>query len=65
MAHCIYLRVSGLIKNSVHVLFCLKIVFIFTNSVDPDEMQHGSLLLATVLVYGFSEYKGLGTKNVS
>ena len=22
------------------VLFCLKIIFIFTNSVDSDEMQH-------------------------
>ena len=22
------------------ILFCLKIIFTFTNSVDPDEMQH-------------------------
>ena len=27
-------------KNSVCVLFCQNIFFTFTNSVDPDEMQH-------------------------
>ena len=43
-------------ENSVYELFCLKIVFIFTNSVDPNEVQHGSLLFAEVLVEGFSEY---------
>ena len=33
--HCTYLRVLGYI-----VFFCLKIFSTFTNSIDPDEMQH-------------------------
>ena len=52
-------------ENSVNEFFCLEIVFIFTKSVDPNEVQHGSLLFAEVLVYGFPEYKGLSTPNIS
>ena len=57
-----YLGVSGynLIKNCI---FCLKITF--TNSVDPDEMQHnaafhlGLLCLQKYSFRGFPKHKGL------
>ena len=50
-------------KKKYCILF-LKILFTFTNSVDPDEMQHYAAfhlgpLFAKVLVHGFPEYKGL------
>ena len=62
-------RVSGYYlkkkkKNIVHVIFCLKIFFTFTNSVNPDEMQHNAafqLVLHSLQKYplrGFSYTKG-------
>ena len=39
IVHCTFLWVSGYNLKKI-VLFCLKIFFTFTNSVDPDEMQH-------------------------
>ena len=40
IVHCTYIaRVSGYNFKNI-VLFCLMIFFTFTNSVDPDEMQH-------------------------
>ena len=47
------------------VFFCLKIIFNFTNSVDPGEMQHyaafhlGLHCLQKYLFTGFPEHKGL------
>ena len=38
MVHYINLGVFGNLK--ILYFFCLKIFFTFTNSVDPDEMQH-------------------------
>ena len=37
-----YLRVSGYNFQKNIALFYLKIFFTFTNSVDPDEMQHNA-----------------------
>ena len=37
IVHCTYLRVTG---DSLNCIFYLKIFFTFTNSEDPDEMQH-------------------------
>ena len=39
IVHCTYLGESGYIFKK-QIIFCLKLFFIFTNSVDPDEMQH-------------------------
>ena len=41
-----------------------EVFFTFTNSVNPDEMQHYLGLFANVLVKGFPEYKGLTPKSV-
>ena len=55
-------------KNNT-VLFCLKILFTFTNSVDPDEMQHeaafhlGLHCLQKYSFRGFPKYKGLKKPN--
>ena len=38
--HCTYLGVSGYNFQNNIALFCLKIFLTFTNSVDPDKMQH-------------------------
>ena len=38
--HPSYLGVSGYNFQKNIVFFCVKIFFTFTNSVDPDEMQH-------------------------
>ena len=44
------------------MFFCLKILFTFTNSVDPDEMKHSAAFhlclhcLQKYLVYGVSRY---------
>ena len=49
------------IKKNI-VLFCLKIFFTITNSVNPDEMQHYGLLLLYCLQkysFRFPKYKGL------
>ena len=40
IVHCTYLGISGYNFQKNVVFFCLKIFFTFTNSVDPDEMQH-------------------------
>ena len=40
IVHCTYLGVSGYNFQKNIVLFCLKIFFTLTNSVDPNEMPH-------------------------
>ena len=40
IVHCRYIGVSGYNSKKNIVFFCLKIFFTFTNSVDPEEMQH-------------------------
>ena len=40
MVHYIYLGGSGYNFKKNIVFFCLKIFFTFSNSLDPDEMQH-------------------------
>ena len=40
IVHCTYLGVSGYNLKKILIFFCLYIFFTFTNSVDPDEMQH-------------------------
>ena len=59
-----YLLLEGghiIVKNIV--FFCLKIFFSFTNSVDPDEMQHyaafhlGLYCLQKYLLRGFPNTK--------
>ena len=55
---------SGLNNNKKNVFFCLKIIFTFTNSVDPDEMQHNAAFhqglhcLQKYSFKGFSNTKG-------
>ena len=39
IVHCTYLGVSGYNLKKI-VFICLKNFFTFTNSVDPNEMQH-------------------------
>ena len=65
IVHCTYLGVSGYnLKEKNIVLFCLKIFFTFTNSVDPDEMQHyaafhlGLHCLQKYSLWGFPNTKG-------
>ena len=49
----------GIIFKNIE-LFCLKIFFTFTNSVDPDEMHLGLHCLQKYsYIYGFPEYIGL------
>ena len=61
---------SGEFSKNV-VFFCMKIVNNFTNSVDPDEMQHyaafhlGLHCLPKYLFRGFPEYKGLRVLTMS
>ena len=61
--HCTYLGVSGYSLKKI-VFFCLKIFFTFTNSADPDEMQHyaafhlGLHCLQNYLFRGFLNTKG-------
>ena len=51
-----------------YCIFCLNIIFNFTNSVDPDEMQHhaafhmGFLCLQKYRFGGYRNTKGLGTQ---
>ena len=58
IVHCTYL---GFQKN---VFFCLKIIFSFSNSADPDEIQHhaafhlGLHFLQNYSFRGFSNIKG-------
>ena len=65
MVHCIYLGSTGYDFQKNIVFFCLKIFFTYTNSVDPDEMQHyaafylGLHCSQNYSYRGFPEYKGL------
>ena len=43
---------------------CLKISFTFTNSVDPDEMQHYASLFAILLFRGFPNSKDWETYQI-
>ena len=75
MVHCIYLGVSGYNFKKILYSFFLKIFFTFTNSVDPDKMQHyaafhlGLHCLQNYSFRGFPKYQGLtfwfGIKMVS
>ena len=62
IVHCTYQGVSGHSFQKI-LCFCLKIFFTFTNSADPDEMQHyaafhlGLHCLQKVLIEGCLEYK--------
>ena len=46
IVHCTYLGDQGITGYNLEkvmypkIVFCLKIFLTFTNSVDPDEMQH-------------------------
>ena len=40
MVHCIYRGVTGYSFQMETVFHSLKFIFIFANSVDPDEMPH-------------------------
>ena len=63
IVHCSYLGVLGYNYKNV-IFFCLKIFFTFTNSVDPDEMQHyaafhlGLHCLQKYSFRGFPDTKG-------
>ena len=65
IVHSTYLGVSGYNFPPKNVSFCLKILFTFTNSVEPDEMQHYAAFhlrlhcLRKFPLRGFPEYKGL------
>ena len=57
IVHCTYLGMSG--YNLKKNVFCLKIFFTFTNSVDPDEMQHNAAFhqgLHCMQKYSFSGF---------
>ena len=57
--HCTYLGVSGYNFKKNIILFCLKIFFALTNSVDPlCSISSGSLLFVE-LPERFPKYKGL------
>ena len=34
-----------------YCIFCLKVIFTFTNSVEPDEMQHYAAIIWVFTVY--------------
>ena len=42
---CVYIGVLG--YYFVTLFFCLKIFFTFTDSVDPDEMQHNEMVFVS------------------
>ena len=60
---------SGYNLKKKYCIFCLKIFFTITNSVDPDEMQHdaafhlGLHFLSECPFMGFPVYKGLTIHN--
>ena len=60
----LYISRGVMFKFSKFV-FCLKIFFTFTNSVDPNEMQHHAAIhlglhcLQKLLVEGFPKYREL------
>ena len=59
IVHSTYLGKSGNNFQKNIVLFCLKIFFNFTNSVDPDDMQHYSafhLGLNCLQKYSFRDF---------
>ena len=61
IVHCTYLGVSGYNFQKNIVFFCLKIFFIFTNSVDPDEMQRYA---AFYLVFTVCKYTCVGASGI-